>query len=108
MKPILYCSATTLATACSFASAADATRPNIPIILAVDWCWGGAGAYGPTWIQTPAIDRMASQGPRFAKCIPSRVTILTGRNSRQLKEADNNGGFTYLVFKTYPEVPGNP
>ena len=99
-----------LATA-SICAAAD--RPNILFVLADDWGWGDAGAYGRTWIKTPAFDRMTREGLRFdnaytpnAKCAPSRSSILTGRNSWQLKEAGNHGGFFPLEFKTYPEVLG--
>jgi arylsulfatase A-like enzyme len=98
---------------CSLSMASDASRPNILFVLADDWGWGDAGAYGRTWIRTPAFDRLAREGLRFdnaytpnAKCAPSRATILTGRNSWQLKEAGNHGGFFPVEFSTYPEVLG--
>jgi arylsulfatase A-like enzyme len=110
MKALLTCIALALASICN---AADAPRPNILFILADDWGWGDAGAYGCTWIQTPAFDRLTRDGLRFdnaytpnAKCAPSRASILTGRNSWQLKQAGNHGGFFPLEFKTYPEVLG--
>lgn len=112
LNPILL-AAVAVVIACSPASSAASNRPNILFILADDWGWGDAGAYGRTWIRTPAFDRLASEGLRFdnaytpnAKCAPSRATILTGRNSWQLKEAGNHGGFFPLEFKTYPEVLG--
>ncbi len=113
MKTLLTNIVLAVAAACSLSSAADASRPNILFILADDWGWGDAGAYGRTWIQTPAFDRLAREGLRFdnaytpnAKCAPSRASILTGRNSWQLKEAGNHGGFFPLEFRTYPEVLG--
>lgn len=90
-----------------------ANRPNILFVLADDWGCGDAGAYGRTWIQTPAFDRVAQDGLRFdqaytpnAKCAPSRACLLTGRNSWQLKEAGNHGGFFPLEFTTYVEALG--
>ena len=72
---------------------------------------GDASAYGRTWIQTPAFDRVARDGLRFdnaytpnAKCAPSRACILAGRNSWQLKEAGNHGGFFPLEYMTYTEA----
>jgi N-sulfoglucosamine sulfohydrolase len=111
MKTLLTCLA--LVAVSPYSGAADASRPNILLVLADDWGWGDAGAYGSTWVRTPAFDRLASQGLRFdnaytpnAKCAPSRASILTGRNSWQLKEAGNHGGFFPLEFKAYPEVLG--
>ena len=113
MKTLLTSIVLAVAAAFSLTSAAEARRPNILLVLADDWGWGDAGAYGRTWIQTPAFDRMTREGLRFdnaytpnAKCAPSRATILTGRNSWQLKEAGNHGGFFPLEFSTYPEVLG--
>lgn len=113
MKALLPCLALALAALTSVSHAADARRPNIVLILADDWGWGDAGAYGSRWIKTPAFDRLAHEGLRFdhaytpnAKCAPSRATILTGRNSWQLKEAGNHGGFFPVEFNTYPEVLG--
>ena len=97
--------------ACIAPGALDNNRPNILFVLADDWGCGDAGAYGRTWIRTPALDRVARDGLRFdnaytpnAKCSPSRACILTGRNSWQLKEAGNHAGFFPLEFKTYTEA----
>jgi N-sulfoglucosamine sulfohydrolase len=88
-----------------------APRPNILLILADDWGHGDAGAYGSTWIKTPAFDRIAAQGLRFdnaytpnAKCGPSRSCILTGRNPWQLGEAANHCAFFPPDIKTYPDI----
>lgn len=86
-------------------------RPNILFALADDWGGGHAGAYGCTWVRTPAFDRVAREGLLFhraytpnAKCAPSRASILTGRNSWQLKEAGNHLGFFPIEFKTFTET----
>src|SRR5688572_8186626 len=51
-----------LASTASFS--ADAKRPNILFAIADDW-GAHAGAYGTTWIKTPAFDRVAREGLLF-------------------------------------------
>ncbi len=61
-------------------------KPNIVIILADDLGVGDLSTYGSSEIQTPSIDRLASQGVKAldahsscSVCTPSRYAILTGR-----------------------------
>ncbi len=61
-------------------------KPNIVLILADDLGYGDLSCYGATKIQTPNIDRLASDGIRLtdahttcAVCQPSRYAILSGR-----------------------------
>jgi len=63
------------------------TRPNIVFILADDLGWGELGCYGQTKLQTPNLDRLASQGIRFTQhysgapvCAPSRCVLMTGKH----------------------------
>ncbi len=93
------------------ASAQTASRPNILFCIADDASYPYMGAYGCSWVKTPAFDRVARDGLLFtraytpnAKCAPSRACILTGRNSWQLKEACNHIPFFPPEFKTYPET----
>ena len=72
-------------------------RPNILFAIADDASFPHMGAYGCTWVKTPAFDRVAREGLLFnnaytpnAKCAPSRACVLTGRNSWQLREAANH------------------
>ena len=66
-----------------FIRAASPEKPNIILICADDLGWSDIGCYGSE-IQTPNLDRLASQGIRFtnfhntAKCFPSRASLLTG------------------------------
>ncbi len=85
--------------------------PNILFAIADDWGYGHASAYGANWVNTPAFDRVAKQGALFthaytpnAKCAPSRASILTGRNSWQLKEAANHICYFPPEFKTWAEA----
>ena len=60
-------------------------RPNVVVILFDDTGFSHLGCYGST-IATPNIDRLASNGLRFANfhvtalCSPTRASLLTGRN----------------------------
>ena len=89
----------------------SAKRPNILFVIGDDWGRGHAGAYGCNWIKTPAFDRVAREGALFTncftsnpKCSPSRATILTGRNSWQLKEAINHFSIMPNEFAVYPTL----
>lgn len=86
------------------------SRPNILFCLADDASFPFMGAYGCSWIKTPAFDRVARNGLLFtnaytpnAKCAPSRASILTGRNSWQLEEAGNHVGNFPAKFKSIVE-----
>jgi arylsulfatase A-like enzyme len=63
-----------------------ATLPNILIILGDDHGYGDVSAHGGPHIQTPNMDRIASDGIRFTRfyanssvCSPSRAALMTGR-----------------------------
>jgi N-sulfoglucosamine sulfohydrolase len=99
----------------SIAAAAPATpqakRPNILFCIADDWGHQHAGAYGCTWVKTPNFDRLAREGVLFThcftsnpKCSPCRATILTGRNTWQLKEAIDHFSIFPSEFAVYPDV----
>lgn len=86
-------------------------RPNILLCIADDASFPHMSAYGTTWVNTPAFDRVAKEGILFmnaytpnAKCAPSRASILTGRNSWQLEEAGNHWAYFPTKFKTFMEV----
>jgi arylsulfatase A-like enzyme len=64
-------------------------RPNILVVVTDDQRWNALGAAGNPVILTPALDRMASEGVRFANafvttpiCAASRASILTGLYER--------------------------
>ncbi|MGB0372807.1 MAG: arylsulfatase [Opitutales bacterium] len=76
----------------SLASAAPvldaAPRPNIIYILADDLGYGDLGCYGQEVIQTPHLDKLASEGMRFTQhytgstvCGPSRSSLLEGKHT---------------------------
>ncbi len=93
------------------ARAADPPRPNILFVIADDWGYGHAGAYGCEWVETPAFDRVAREGVLFSngftnnpKCSPCRASLLTGRNSWQLEEASCHNGIFPAKWPVYPDL----
>ena len=61
-----------------------APKPNVIVIFTDDQGYGDLGCYGSPNIETPNIDRMASEGIRFTSfyaapfCGPSRAQLMTG------------------------------
>lgn len=62
--------------------------PNVIFILADDLGYGDLGCFGQKLIQTPNIDRIASEGMRFTQayagatvCAPSRCSLMTGKHN---------------------------
>jgi arylsulfatase A-like enzyme len=78
---------------CFFASAChhseESPPPDIVILLADDLGWHDVGYHGSE-IETPAIDRLASEGARLESlyalpvCTPSRASLLTGRYAMRM------------------------
>ena len=65
--------------------AATSLRPNVLFILCDDIRWNALSCAGHPALKTPNIDRLATEGVRFANmfcttslCSPSRASILTG------------------------------
>ena len=60
-------------------------KPNIILIVTDDQGWGDLGVNGNSKIETPNIDKLASEGAQFKRfyvspvCSPTRAEILTGR-----------------------------
>ena len=65
---------------------ATSGNTNFIVFLTDDQGWGDLGCYGHPQIQSPNLDRFATEGIRFTQaysacgvCSPSRSAILTGR-----------------------------
>lgn len=71
-------------------------KPNVLLVMADDLGFSDLGCYGSE-IQTPNLDRLASNGLRFtqfyntARCWPTRATLMTGYYPQQVKR-DNLPG----------------
>lgn len=98
-------------------------RPNIIFFLVDDMGWMDAACYGSKIYETPAINKLATEGVRFTQayashsmCIASRFAIMTGKymarnrstkefgtmhpNETTLAEAMKEGGYaTYFAGK---------
>ena len=72
-----------LVAACGAASAVDAPRPNILVILADDMGYSDIGCYGGE-VRTPNIESLAVRGVKWAqfynnaRSCPSRAALMTG------------------------------
>lgn len=74
----------------------EPAKPNIMVILADDLGYGDVSCYGATLVQTPNIDRLASEGMRFTDahsaaslCSPSRYGLMTGHSPWRLHKKGN-------------------
>jgi N-acetylglucosamine-6-sulfatase len=82
----------------AFAQASSAARrpPNIVFVLVDDLRWDEVGAAGHPFVETPNMDRLASEGSRFVNafattplCSPSRASLLTGQYAHTHGIVDN-------------------
>src|SRR5690348_8512954 len=79
----------------SAATAAENKRWKILFILMDDMGWHDTQPYGNTFIDTPNLNRFASQSARFTNayaacpvCSPTRASILTGKYPARLHLTD--------------------
>jgi arylsulfatase A-like enzyme len=83
----------------SVAAQDPAPKWNIVLILADDLGWKDLGCTGSRFYETPAIDRLASQGMKFTQaysacnvCSPTRASIMTGKVPARLHTTNFFGG----------------
>lgn len=86
-------------------------RPNILFVIADDWSWPHAGAYGDKVVKTPAFDRVAKEGVLFTNafcaaptCTASRGAILTGQAAHRLEEGANLWSALPKEYAVYPDL----
>ncbi len=93
----------------------SAKHPNIVVMYADDLGFGDVSCYGATALDTPNIDRLASEGVIFyqgyataATCTPSRYSLLTGSYSWRNERAHILPGDAPLIIdpdtSTLPSV----
>ncbi len=106
-KPIRLFASIALAWAGWSSAATAADLPNIVFILADDIGYGDFGCYGATKVQTPNVDRLASQGLRMTDahsmasvCTPSRYSFLTGEYAFRKKGTGIASGVEGLLIDT--------
>lgn len=93
--------------------AQDGRRPDILLLLADNWAWPHAGAYGNALTETPVFDRLGREGVLFTNafaptpsCSPSRAAILTGQATHRLEDAASLHSLFPAKFPVYPEALG--
>ena len=94
-------------------AAASAAPPNIVLIYGDDVGYGDVSCYGGS-IETPHLDKLASEGLKFtdahcsaATCTPSRYALLTGSYAFRAKNTGIRPGDANLIIQpnsvTLPE-----
>lgn len=86
--------------------------PNIVVVLVDDLRWDEISCAGHPFVQTPNIDRIASEGVRFRNafcttplCSPVRACLLTGLNTHHHGILDNiNRSEQSHRLKTFPQA----
>jgi arylsulfatase A-like enzyme len=83
-----------------------AARPNILLIYTDDQSYKTVRCYPESypWVRTPNIDALAKSGIRFhgaylgAWCMPSRATLLTGRQPHAIESMRMEGTYPGCVY----------
>ena len=91
---------------------AAADRPNIIFFLTDDMRWDSMGCVGNPIVQTPNLDRLATEGTLFRNCFcttsicaVSRASFLTGQYERRHRIDDFDKPLTPDAFaKTFPAL----
>ncbi len=95
---------------------AQTEKPNILFIFIDDLGYKDLGCYGSPLIETPNIDKLASEGMRFTQayaspvCSPTRASLISGQNSARngIWEVLSVVDKPYAKFKSPPmaeEIP---
>jgi N-sulfoglucosamine sulfohydrolase len=94
-------------------SAAEAkpSQPNVLILMADNWAWPHASAYGDPVVSTPTFDRLAREGMLFQRaycsvpsCAPARAVFLSGQAAHRLEDAANLHGRFPAKYTVFPEL----
>lgn len=114
LRTVVYLLAAILIALVSRAKSAHATepkRPNIVFIFSDDHGYQAISAYGSKLNKTPNIDRLASEGMRFDRCLvtnsicgPSRATVLTGKYSHANGFYNNTNNRFDGTQTTFPKL----
>ena len=81
-------------------------KPNVIVILADDLGYGDLKCYGAKNIETPHVDKLASEGIRFtnahtvaATSTPSRYSLLTGEYAWRRPDTDIAAGDVKMIIR---------
>ena len=101
----------------TFPALAQSTRPNIVVIVVDDMRYDEWSGGGHPYLQTPNIDRLATEGTTFDRayhaiplCSPNRASILTGQYPSRHGIIDNTSrdqaSFMLDLFPKYLQQAG--
>ncbi|HEX6068473.1 MAG TPA: sulfatase [Longimicrobiaceae bacterium] len=92
-------------------AAAQASRPNILLVITDDQSYPHASAYGSRFVETPTFDRVAREGVLFTRayvaspgCSPSRAALLTGRYPWQIEQAGTHASSFPAKYVVIPDL----
>lgn len=87
-------------------STQDRKKPNVIVILADDLGYGDLKCYGAKNVETPHVDKLASEGIRFtnahtvaATSTPSRYSLLTGEYAWRRPDTDIAAGDVKMIIR---------
>ena len=87
-------------------STQDPKKPNVIVILADDLGYGDLKCYGTKNVETPHVDKLASEGIRFtnahtvaATSTPSRYSLLTGEYAWRRPDTDIAAGDVKMIIR---------
>ena len=90
------------------AQSAPVRQPNVLVILTDDQRFDAMSCAGHPFLKTPNIDRLGSEGARFANafvttslCSPSRASLLSGKYAHALQVLNNFTDFP-VDLPSYP------
>ncbi len=79
-------------------------KPNLLLILTDQQSGNMLSCAGTPWVHTPALDGLAAEGVRFDHayctnpvCVPSRISMATGKMPCRLGAADNSSGTNAIL-----------
>ncbi len=78
------------------------SRPNIVLIMADDLGFSDLGVHGNSLVETPRLDRLASEAIQFSQfyvtpvCATTRASLLTGRHFLRTGVSHVHGGKDFL------------
>lgn len=86
-------------------------RPNILIAISDDQSWPHTSAQGSPFVETPSLDRLATEGYRFVNayagspgCSPSRAVLLTGQHHWMIGPAGTHGSSFPVHYTTFVDL----
>ena len=87
-------------------------KPNIVVIYVDDLGYGDVSSYGATAVNTPNVDKLATEGVKFtdahcsaSTCTPSRYSLLTGRYAFRKNAAVLPGDAPLLISTERETLP---